>query len=69
MRAAQLLYTDAPIHVEIVQAADLQKALTGPSGDLGLSTFRCCSALQQQSHTSLMSYCPSKLCHVWVNDN
>ena len=35
MRAAQLSYTDAPIHVEIVQASDLQKAPAAPTGDLG----------------------------------
>ena len=36
MRAAQLSYTDAPIHVEIVQASDLQKASGAPTGDLTL---------------------------------
>ena len=34
MRAAQLSYTNAPIHVEIVQAADLQKAAAAPTGDV-----------------------------------
>lgn len=36
MRAAQLSYTDAPIHVEIVQASDLQKAPGAPTGDFTL---------------------------------
>lgn len=36
MRAAQLSYTDAPIHVEIVQASELQKAPGAPTGDLTL---------------------------------
>ena len=33
VRAAQLSYTDAPIHVEVVQASDLQKAPAAPPGD------------------------------------
>ena len=32
VRAAQLSYTDAPIHVEVVQASDLQKAPAAPTG-------------------------------------
>ena len=36
MRAAQLSYTDAPIHVEVVQASDLQKAPGAPTGDFTL---------------------------------
>ncbi len=33
MRAAQLSYTNALIHVEIVQASDLQKAPAAATGD------------------------------------
>ena len=32
VRAAQLSYTDASIHVEVVQASDLQKAPAAPTG-------------------------------------
>ena len=34
VRAAQLSYTDAPIHVEVVQASDLQKAPAPPLGKI-----------------------------------
>ena len=44
MRAAQLSYKDALIHVEIVQASDLQKASAGPTGDWGSADHKSANA-------------------------